>query len=60
MVFMILAILVHLAAVWIVLEVVETRWPQLHRLVRAAIVSAIVAFLVALFRSWICGWLCGA
>jgi hypothetical protein len=53
-----LALLIHVVAVWIMLEFIQTRWPTLHRVILAAIISALVAFLVAVFRGWICGWLC--
>jgi hypothetical protein len=53
-----LAFLIHVAAVWAVLQFIETQWPTLHRLLKAAIVTTLIAFLVGLFHGWLCSWLC--
>lgn len=58
MIWAVLGILIHIVAVWIVLEFVEQRWPTLHRVIKASIIAAVVGFLIALLRGWLCGWLC--
>jgi hypothetical protein len=60
MLLVIFGILLHIALVWAALEFIETQWPTLHRLIRAAIISTLIALVVSIFHSWICSWLCRA
>jgi hypothetical protein len=55
---MILSILVFIGVIALALYVLETYFPKLDRIVRAALVAMIVAAVLGLLRSWICGWLC--
>lgn len=52
------AFLLHVAIVWAALQFIETQWPTLHRLIRAAIITTLVSLLVSIFHRWICSWLC--
>lgn len=53
-----IALVLHLAVVFATLYILETYFPTLHRIVRAAIIVFVISAFIGLLRMWICGWLC--
>jgi hypothetical protein len=55
----ILAILITFGVVLLILWVVETYFPALPKLIKAAILASLILTAIRTLHLWVCGWLCG-
>jgi hypothetical protein len=56
----ILSVLVVVGLVWLVLYLLETHFPRLSALWRAAIIATLVLAAVRVLGAWLCGLVCRA
>lgn len=55
----IVAIVLFFAAIAVQIWILETYFPRLHSILKAAIIAGALTLIVTAIRGWICGLLCG-
>ena len=54
----VIGFVLHFLLVLVALALIESRWPALHVLLKAVVISLLVLLFAGVFHRWLCGWLC--